>query len=145
MALSLSGAMTTALGANFSQPGLFLQLGFSSPLYYCDRAAGTTRAWNSLTWTAADFEVADYSLEHGIVQKLSLQFVDLFVDFTFAELLDLTLQFGADGDVDRGGLRLGHGGDGERRGQRGEEGEFTHRVLSPCPVGMKMILPARFR
>ena len=85
MALSLSSAMTTALGANFSQPGLFLQLGFSSPLYYCDRAAGTTRSWNSLTWTASDFEVSDYSLEQGIVQKISLTFVD--PDYTPSALL----------------------------------------------------------
>ena len=85
MALSLSGAMTTALGANFSQPGLFLSLGFTTPLYYCDRAAGTTRTWNTLTWTAADFEVSDYSLDQGIVQKISLNFVD--PDYSLSALL----------------------------------------------------------
>ena len=76
MAITLTGAMTAALGANISQPGLFLQLGFTTPLYYCDRAAGTSRAWNSLTWTEADFTVADYSIEIGVMQKLTLSFVD---------------------------------------------------------------------
>lgn len=76
MAITPTSAMTAALGANISQPGLFLQLGFSTPLYYCDRAAGATRTWNSLTWTEADFTVSDYTLEIGVMQKLTLAFVD---------------------------------------------------------------------
>ena len=85
MALSLSAAMVTALGANFSQPGLFVQLGFTSPLYLCDRASGATRSWNALTWTVADVGVSGYSLEQGIVQKITLEFVDS--DYALTSLL----------------------------------------------------------
>lgn len=89
MSTSLSGAMTTALGAKFSQPGIFVQLGFTTPLYLCDRASGTTRPWNSLTWTVADIEVAGYSIDQGIVQKVTLNLVDPTYVFT-ALLLNQT-------------------------------------------------------
>lgn len=85
MALSLSGAMTTALGATISQPGLFVQLGFTSPLYLCDRASGATRSWNSQTWTVTDVEISDYNLEQGTLQKVTLAFVD--PDYAITALL----------------------------------------------------------
>lgn len=74
--LSLTAQMITALGATISQPGLFVQLGFTSPVRLCDRANGSSRVWNSLTWTVADLNVSDYSLDNGIVQRLTLSMFD---------------------------------------------------------------------
>lgn len=85
MAITLSSAMTTAIGAKISQPGLFLQLGFTSSLFYCDRAAAGSRSWNSQTWTEADFELSDYSLDQGVLSRITLSFID--ADYALTALL----------------------------------------------------------
>ena len=82
MALTLSSAMTTALGATISQPGLFVQLGFSTPLYLTDR---DTRTWNAQTWTSGDFLVSNYSMDMSVIQKITLSFADS--DYSLAALL----------------------------------------------------------
>ena len=74
--LSLTAPMIAGLGATISQPGLFVELGFSSVVRLCDRATGTTRTWNSLTWTVADVAVSDFSIANGIVQRLTLSLFD---------------------------------------------------------------------
>lgn len=71
--ISLSGAMITALGRTISEPGLFVRLGFSTPLYLTDRSA---RSWNSQTWTGADIAVSDFRAENGILQRCTLDVVD---------------------------------------------------------------------
>lgn len=82
MAITLSSAMTTALGATISQPGLFLQMGFTTPLYFTDRDA---RTWNSQTWTNGDFVVSNYSMDMSVIQKITLSFADS--DYSLAALL----------------------------------------------------------
>lgn len=82
MSITLTSAMTTALGATISQPGLFLQMGFSSPLYFTDR---DTKTWNGLTWTAGDFIVSNYALDMSVIQKITLSFADS--DYSLAALL----------------------------------------------------------
>ena len=82
MSITLTSAMTPALGATISQPGLFLQMGFSTPLYFTDRGA---RSWNGQTWTAGDFIVSSYALDMSVVQKITLSFADS--DYSLAALL----------------------------------------------------------
>lgn len=74
--LSLTAQMLSAIGATISQPGLFVQLGFTTPVRLCDRATGSSRSWNSLTWTVADITIADYSISGGIVQRCTLNVFD---------------------------------------------------------------------
>jgi hypothetical protein len=90
--ITLTGPMAAVLGLKITQPGIFVQLGFTSPLYLCDRASGTTRSWNALTWTVADLVVSDYSIEGGVVQKITLNLLDH--NYAFTALL--LAQTGAD-------------------------------------------------
>ena len=79
---TLTTAMTTALGATISQPGIFMQLGFTTPLYYTDR---NTKTWNSQSWTSADFVVGNYTLDMTVLQSITLSFTDF--DYSLSALL----------------------------------------------------------
>jgi len=68
-----TGAMLTALGRTITEPGLFVRLGFSTPLYLTDR---DTRTWNSQSWTSAAISLSDVTVANGILQTCTLEIVD---------------------------------------------------------------------
>lgn len=74
MSISLSSAMISALGVNYPSPGVFVELGFSTPVRIHDRQG--TKSWNSLSWLAANVSVSGFSVENGAAQRCSLAIVD---------------------------------------------------------------------
>ena len=72
--ITLTGAMTAALGVNYPSPGVFVELGFSSPERLHDRQG--SKSWTSLTWSAADIRVDGFSVVNGAAQSCSITIVD---------------------------------------------------------------------
>jgi len=71
--ITLTAAMISATGRTITEPGLFVQLGFSTVLRLTDRSS---RTWNSLSWTNHDIVVSDFKAENGIIQKCTLSVLD---------------------------------------------------------------------
>lgn len=74
MSTSLTSAMSTALGRTVYEPGIFVEIGFSTPVRIHDRQG--TKTWNSLTWSAADVRLTDLAVDNGAAQRCSLSLFD---------------------------------------------------------------------
>jgi len=72
--ITLTTAMNSALGRTISEPGVFVELGFATPVRVHDRQGA--KSWNALTWSAADIIVSGLSVENGGLQKLNIAIVD---------------------------------------------------------------------
>jgi hypothetical protein len=57
---TLSAALQTALGAPVQRPGLFVEIGFSTPLRITTR---DTITWNGVSWTRVDMDVQNLNVE----------------------------------------------------------------------------------
>lgn len=70
---TLSSAMSTAVGRRITEPGLFIEIQFSTIVRLSTR--GTT-TWNALTWTQSNVKAENIEMSMNIVQALSLRFGD---------------------------------------------------------------------
>ena len=74
MSITLTSAMTTALGRRFYEPGVFVELGFTTPVRLHDRQG--TKSWNSLSWLAADVAISGIAVENSVVQRCTIAITD---------------------------------------------------------------------
>lgn len=72
--ITLTSAMNSALGRTISEPGVFVELGFTTVLRLHDRQG--FKSWNSLTWTAADIVVSGLEVANGGLQKCNIAILD---------------------------------------------------------------------
>jgi len=72
--ITLSGAMTSAIGVTYPRHGAFVEIGFTTPLRVHDRQG--TKTWDSKTWVAADVRIGGFVVENGAAQRCSITFVD---------------------------------------------------------------------